>query len=83
MVMAWPGAMGSMIPNHILNITFGFIVFVDFSGGGLAPSDPSLSDPSGPPWGIKGAEFFRLKNRHSPTSCSGSKTPLGKRPGES
>ena len=32
----------------------GFIVFFDFSVGGVGRSDPASLTPSGPPWGDKG-----------------------------
>ena len=30
-------------------------MFLDFYGGGAAPSDPSILPPSGPGWGVRGA----------------------------
>ena len=80
--MVWAGAMGSVSVSQILNITQDLIVFFDFSGGGLTPFDPSHSDPSGLPWGIKGVLLLYLKTNTSLLHAQDLTRPRPQGPGE-
>ena len=59
--------MGPISVSQILNVTMVLLCFVYFSGGGVSDSGPSLSFPSGLPWGIKGvlSIFLEQTNLHA------------------
>ena len=60
----------------------GFIVFFDFSAGGVRGSGRALSTPSGPPWGIKGVLLLYLKTNTPLLHAEDLTRPRPQGPGE-